>query len=139
MHLKNLPQFVRYVSHTHYAEVVNARVIPPPVPNPYSVVLVESPELTTQLTLNVDQKIDFYNLWLMTDRGMHEILEWEILIRYKPATGLKSLLTKMWPKLEYLVFTRGHLEKMLVGEADDTYPRCRFYADKIPSNFTPLA
>ena len=136
MHLKNLPGFVRYVNHVFYAEVVNDEIIPPPIPHPYGVLIVESPKLTEQLAINIDHKIDFYNFWLLVDKGLHDIPEWEVLIRYKPVKGLKGLVKKMWPKLEYLVFTRGQLEKLLSDDLSElqaayrTAPRFRFYADE---------
>lgn len=109
--LEGLP--LRYVEHEFYGSVVDYRAIAPPPPSPYAVVMVESPEHEEPVVIQVAHKLDFYNLWILDKRKLliHPDQQ-EIIIRYKPATGLKRLLKSILPVLEYSLYERGHFEKL---------------------------
>jgi hypothetical protein len=101
---------LRYVSHIFFARIENDNVIAPPPPDPYANIFVEAPELAGDTLIQVSHKLDFYNLWILNEKGLLEDDEVEIIIKHKRPTGMKKLMAAILPHLEYSVFNRGYLE-----------------------------
>jgi hypothetical protein len=81
---------LRYVSHSFFARIDNGNLIAPPPPSPYANILVEAPELLGEGVIQVSHKVDFYNLWILNERGLLENDVLETIIKHKPPAGLRS-------------------------------------------------
>ena len=110
---------LRYVSHIFFARIENGDLIAPPPPDPYANIFVEAPELPSDAVIRVSHKLDFYNLWILDEKGLLENDEVEIIIKHKPPTGMKKLMAAILPRWEYSVFNRGYLEAIHDPEQRD--------------------
>ncbi len=72
---------------------------------PYGFLHVEAPELRESTIVAVRHKLDFWNAWILNERGVFG--DSEVHVIYKRATGFKKLLAGMFPQFEYLVFNPG--------------------------------
>jgi len=110
---------LRYVSHTFFARIENDDLIAPPPPSPYANIVVEAPELPSHALIHVADKVDFYNLWVLNEKGLLEDDVLETIIKHKPPAGIKKLMAAILPHLEYSVFNRGYLEAIHDPEQRD--------------------
>ncbi len=111
---------LRYVSHTFFARMENDDLIAPPPPSPYANIVVEAPELQGEAAILVSHKVDFYNLWILNEKGLLENDELEIIIKHKPPAGIKKLMAAILPRLEYSVFEGGYWEAIHDPEQRDS-------------------
>lgn len=74
---------------------------------PYGFLHVEAPDIKSNTIISLINKVDFYNAWVLNNMGVFDDDGYEVHICYKPATGLKGLMPKMWPQFEYMVFLYG--------------------------------
>ena len=108
----------RVTNCTVFSKVINDEVVGPPTPSPYALLTVEmlmdyGAGLTTDpYLMPVAHKLDFYNLWLMTERGILESDDHELMVIYKPVTGIKSLVSSVYPTLAFMVFPAGQFMSM---------------------------
>lgn len=100
-----------YVEHEFLGRIDGEELISPPVPLPYAYINVESPDLPDLVTIPVGHKIDFYNLWLLHDKLFLEGA-FDVVIRRRQASGMKSLFKSILPTLEYLIYPLGHFDDL---------------------------
>jgi hypothetical protein len=110
---------MRYISHIFLAKIENGELISQPPPSPYATVFIEAPELPNASIIQISHKIDFYNLWLLNEKGILDNEDVEVIIKHKPPTGMKKLMAAIFPHLEYSVFYRGYLDALYDPEERD--------------------
>lgn len=112
--------YLRYIEHQFTASIVNGKLIAPPTPFPYAVVFAESAELPEPIAIRIAHKLDFYNLWILDQRkALIHPEEQEVIIRCRPASGIRRFMRKYLPAIEYSLFPKGQLEKLSDPQTKD--------------------
>jgi hypothetical protein len=74
---------------------------------PYGFLHVEAPELRECTIVAVRHKLDFWNAWVLNERGVFEDDDCEVHLVHKKAGGIKRLFAGILPYFEYMVFSAG--------------------------------
>lgn len=74
---------------------------------PYGFLHVEAPELRENTIVAVRHKLDFYNAWILEQKGLLDDEECEVHLTYRLAPGFKRIFGGFLPQFEYMVFSRG--------------------------------
>lgn len=79
---------------------------------PYGFLHVEAPELREFSIVSVTHKLDFWNAWILDERGVFEADDYEVHVIYKRASGFKTALRGIFPHFEFMVFNPGLFEDL---------------------------
>ena len=126
-------QYFRIKDSTFYARMEDGMVHAPSAPMPYALLEVESSTLAEPASMVVAHKLDFQNVWGIYNEGILLASE-EVLVAYRPATGISKIFSAFLPRLVFMLYPKGHLERILDPlENDDIVkqkPRRLFYGLK---------
>lgn len=90
---------------------------------PYGFLHVEAPELRVFTIVAVTHKLDFWNAWVLNERGVFEDADCEVHLIYKRASGLRKALRGIFPHFEFMVFNPGLFEGPSQPECSGICPR----------------
>jgi hypothetical protein len=129
--------YLKVVKCTPFASVKNGTVVGPPMPNPYALLGVEMTMLGDSpdaYVMAVTHKLDFYNLWLLLERGILENDETELLVMYKPVKGIKKIVPSIFPSLAFMVYPSGTFDGLRSPYECDDKPILYLYGNERETN-----